>query len=216
MKLSKNVDEFRNSYKRFGYADSKTLLKAIGSGLITVRDMFQKLRPKEEEIQESTKGEESNRFFNFSRSNTNGIILDGIENILVNFGKCCNPIPGDDLIGFVTRGRGVTVHQSACKSLPLLSHESDRLVPVNWNVKSSDQFNVRLKIIGQDYKGWLKDMSECISKQNVNITSVDIKVHETVAEALFIVQVNNNRQLNRLMRKMTKLKHIDYVERAGR
>ena len=58
-------------------------------------------------------------------------------------------------------------------------------------------------------------MSECISKQNVNITSVDIKVNETVAEALFIVQVNNNRQLNRLMRKMTKLKHIDYVERAG-
>ena len=75
---------------------------------------------------------------------------------------------------------------------------------------------MRLKIIGQDYKGWLKDMSECISKQNVNITSVDIKVNETVAEALFIVQVNNNRQLNRLMRKMTKLKHIDYVERAGR
>ena len=216
MKLSKNVDEFRNSYKRFGYADSNTLLKAIGSGLITVRDMFQKLRPKEEEIQESTEDEYSNRFFNFARSNTNGIILDGIENILVNYGKCCNPIPGDDLIGFVTRGRGVTVHQSACKSLPLLSHESDRLVPINWNVKSSDQFNVRLKIIGQDYKGWLKDMSECISKQNVNITSVDIKVNETVAEALFIVQVNNNRQLNRLMRKMTKLKHIDYVERAGR
>ena len=75
---------------------------------------------------------------------------------------------------------------------------------------------MRLKIIGQDYKGWLKDMSECISKQNVNITSVDIKVNETVAEALFIVQVNNNRQLNRLMRKMTKLKHIDYVERADR
>ena len=216
MKLSKNVDEFRNSYKRFGYADSNTLLKAIGSGLITVRDMFKKLRLKEEEIQESTKDEESNRFFNFVRSNTNGIILDGIENILVNFGKCCNPIPGDDLIGFVTRGRGVTVHQSACKSLPLLRHESDRLVPVNLNVKSSDQFNVRLKIIGQDYKGWLKDISECISKQNVNITSVDIKVNETVAEALFIVQVNNNRQLNRLMRKMTKLKHIDYVERAGR
>jgi GTP pyrophosphokinase len=216
MKLSKNVDEFRNSYKRFGYADSNTLLKAIGSGLITVRDMFQKLRPKEEEIQESTEDEDSNRFFNFARSNANGIILDGIEDILVNYGKCCNPIPGDDLIGFVTRGRGITVHQSACKSLPLLSHESDRLVPINWNVKSSDQFNVRLKIIGQDYKGWLKDMSECISKQNVNIASVDIKVNETVAEALFIVQVNNNRQLNRLMRKMTKLKHIDYVERAGR
>ncbi len=108
------------------------------------------------------------------------------------------------------------MHTSSCKSLPLLSHESDRLLPVDWNVKSSEQFNVRLKIIGQDYKGWLKDISECISKQNVNIASVDIKVNENIAEAHIIVQVNNNRQLNRLMRKMTKLKHIDYVERSGR
>ena len=84
------------------------------------------------------------------------------------------------------------------------------------STSSSEQFNVRLKIIGQDYKGWLKDISECISKQNVNITSVDIKVNENIAEAHIIVQVNNNRQLNRLMRKMTKLKHIDYVERSGR
>ena len=97
-----------------------------------------------------------------------------------------------------------------------MSHESDRLIPVNWNVKSSDNFNVRLKVVGQDYKGWLKDMSECISKQNVNITSVDIKVIESVATAHFIVQINNNRQLNRLIRKITNLKKIDYVERVVR
>ena len=90
------------------------------------------------------------------------------------------------------------------------------MIPVEWNVKSSDHFNVRLRIISQDYKGALKDMSECISKQNVNIASVDIKVKESVAVAHFIVQVKNNRQLNRLMRKMTKLKNVDYVERAGR
>jgi GTP pyrophosphokinase len=184
--------------------------------MITVRDMFRKLRPQEEEIEEQTEEEESTKFFDFARSKTKGIILDGIDNLMVNFGKCCNPIPGDELIGFVTRGRGITVHQSSCKSLPLLSHESDRLIPVDWNVKSTDNFNVRLRIVGLDYKGWLKDMSECISKQNVNIASVDIKVTDSVAVAHFIVQVNNNRQLNRLIRKMTKLKHIDYVERAGR
>ena len=108
------------------------------------------------------------------------------------------------------------MHRSSCKSLPLLNHESDRLVPVDWNVKSSDYFNVLLKIVGLDYKGWLKDMSECISKQNVNIASVDIKIKDSIAEARFIVQVNNNRQLKRLMQKMTKLKNIDYVERTGR
>ena len=216
MKMLKDKDEFRESFSRFGYSDINSLLSALGSGVITVRDMFAKLRPTEEVEIEKTEEDESNRFFDFARSKTKGIILDGIDNLMVNFGKCCNPIPGDELIGFVTRGRGVTVHQSACTSLPLLSHESDRLIPVNWNVKSSDNFNVRLKVVGQDYKGWLKDMSECISKQNVNITSVDIKVIESVATAHFIVQVNNNRQLNRLMRKITNLKKIDYVERVVR
>ena len=216
MKMLKDTNEFRESFSRFGYSDTGALLKAIGSGIITVRDMFRKLRPQEEEMDERTEEEESTRFFDFARSKSKGIILDGIDNLMVNFGKCCNPIPGDELIGFVTRGRGITVHQSTCKSLPLLSHESDRLIPVEWNVKSSDHFNVRLRIISQDYKGALKDMSECISKQNVNIASVDIKVKESVAVAHFIVQVKNNRQLNRLMRKMTKLKNVDYVERAGR
>ena len=216
MKMLKDTNEFRESFSRFGYSDTGALLKAIGSGIITVRDMFRKLRPQEEEMDERTEEEESTRFFDFARSKSKGIILDGIDNLMVNFGKCCNPIPGDELIGFVTRGRGITVHQSTCKSLPLLSHESDRLIPVEWNVKSSDHFNVRLKVVVQDYKGALKDMSECISKQNVNIASVDIKVKESVAVAHFIVQVKNNRQLNRLMRKMTKLKNVDYVERAGR
>jgi GTP pyrophosphokinase len=75
---------------------------------------------------------------------------------------------------------------------------------------------VRLKIKGQDSKGWLKDISECISKQNVNIASVDTKTKDSLVEAHFIVQVNNNRQLNRLIRKITKIKNIDYVERTSR
>ena len=216
MKLSSEMDEFKKSYNKFGFADSKSLLMALGTGVLTVRDMFKKIRPKEEVFEKDVLENKPNRIFNFSSNNPKGITLDGIDNLLINFGKCCNPIPGDELIGFVTRGRGVTIHRSVCNSLPLLNNESDRLVPVDWNVKSSDQFNVFLKVVGQDYKGWLKDMSECISKQNVNIASVDIKVNDNIAEAQFIVQVNNNRQLKRLMNKMTKLKNIDYVKRPGR
>ena len=87
---------------------------------------------------------------------------------------------------------------------------------MDWNLKSSNFFNVLIKVIGQDCKGWLKDISECIAKQNINITSVDIKVNNKIAEAQFIVQVKNNRQLNRLIRKVEKLEKIDQVERVGR
>ena len=215
MKLTNEKDALLKAFSRFGFADERSLLIAIGTGVLTVREIFQKIRPKEE-IEEISENINKNKFFDFARAQTKGIIIDGIDSLLINFGKCCNPIPGDDLIGFVTRGRGVTVHTSACKSLPLLSHESDRLVPVDWNVKSSEQFNVRLKIIGQDYKGWLKDISECISKQNVNITSVDIKVNGAVATAFFIVQIKNKRQLDRLIKKLSFVKSVDKVERVGR
>ena len=216
MKLYGDLEEFKNSYNKFGFADSKSLLMSLGTGLLTVRDMFRKIRPKEDINEKEILENKSNKIFNFPRNNPKGITLDGIDNLLINFGKCCNPISGDELIGFVTRGRGVTIHRSECNSLPLLNNESDRLVPVDWNVKSTEQFNVLLKVVGQDYKGWLKDVSECISKQNVNIASVDIKVNDNIAEAQIIVQVNNNRQLKRLMNKMTKLKNIDYVKRPGR
>ena len=209
MKSSSLINDFKNSYARFGYADTQSMLKAIGTGVLTVRDVFKKLKPKQDEL-EISEIEDKSSFYNLNRGK---IVLDGIENLLVNFGKCCNPIPGDDLIGFVTRGRGVTVHQSSCKSLPILSNESDRLLPVHWNIKSSENFNVHLKVTGLDYKGWLKDVSECISKENVNITSVDIKAKDSIAQANIIVQVKNNRQLNRLVGKITKLKNIDYVER---
>jgi GTP pyrophosphokinase len=216
MKLYSDLEEFKNSYNKFGFADSKSLLMSLGTGVLTVRDMFRKIRPKEDINEKDILENKPNKIFNFPSNNPKGITLDGIDNLLINFGKCCNPISGDELIGFVTRGRGVTIHRSECNSLPLLNNESDRLVPVDWNVKSTEQFNVLLKVVGQDYKGWLKDVSECISKQNVNIASVDIKVNDNIAEAQIIVQVNNNRQLNRLMSKMTKLKNIDYVKRPGR
>ena len=176
--------------------------------------MIKKLRP-QSPIEHSNEKKTKN-LFNLRKSKPSNIVLNGIDNIMVSFGKCCNPIPGDDLIGFVTRGRGITVHIVSCKSLPLLSHETDRLVPVDWTVKRSEYFSVQLKITGQAYKGWLKDISECISNQNINITSVDTKVKDYVSTALFIVQLNNVRQLRRLIRKITKLKKVDFVERIGR
>ena len=212
MKSTRLINEIKNSYPKFGYADIHSMLRAIGTGILTVREIFNKLWPKEDKIEFNDKVNLP-PFYSFNRKE---VILDGIENLLVNFGKCCGPIPGDDLIGFVTRGRGVTVHQSSCKSLPLLKNDTDRLLPVHWNVNASENFSVDLRITGLDYKGWLKDVSECISKENVNITSVDIKAKDSIAEANIIVQVKNNRQLNRLMRKITKLKNIDHAERVGR
>lgn len=212
LKLINLLDEVKGAYKKFGFGGTDQLMEAIGKGEISIRDILDKIKPDEVQTEEV----EPSSFFSFKRKESRNIKLEGISNIMANFGKCCNPIPGDDMLGFITRGRGITVHRSDCSSLPLLNKESDRLVPVEWEVSRKDFFNVQLKVVGQDRKGLLKDMTESISKLNINMTSVDIKVKEAVATAIFIIQVNNLKQLDRVIRIMSKVKSIDFVERAQR
>jgi len=212
LKLINLLDEVKGAYKKFGFGGTDQLMEAIGKGEISIRDILDKIKPDEVQIEEV----EPSSFFSFKRKESRNIKLEGISNIMANFGKCCNPIPGDDMLGFITRGRGITVHRSDCSSLPLLNKESDRLVPVEWEVSRKDFFNVKLKVVGQDRKGLLKDMTESISKLNINMTSVDIKVKEAVATAIFMIQVNNLKQLDRVIRIMSKVKSIDFVERAQR
>ena len=212
LKLLNLLDEIKAAYKKFGFGSTDQLMEAIGKGEISIRNILEKIAPQEEQVEEP----EASSFFSFKRKESKSIKLEGISNIMANFGKCCNPIPGDDLLGFITRGRGITAHRSDCSSLPLLNKESDRLVPVEWEVSRKDFFNVQLKVVGEDRKGLLKDMTESISKLNINISSVDIKVKEAIATAILIIQVNNLKQLDRVIRIMSKVKSIDFVERAER
>jgi len=207
--------KIESSFQKFGLNNTDQLLEAIGKGDLTVRKILEKIDPSDISISDKDEEKEEKRFFDFARSKTKGIKLQGIDNLMVTFGKCCNPIPGDEMIGFVTRGRGITVHRSDCKSLPLLNKESDRLVPVEWDVEKKDLFNVRLKIVGQDRKGMLNDLTDCITKSDLNILSVELKVKDAVATTFFIIQVNNVRQLERMIKKMTNTPGVDYIERSG-
>ena len=215
MKMKNKYEEIEKSYQKFGFNKIEQLLEAIGKGDLTIRDILQKINPEQEDALDQDTPEAETSFFNFARSKTKGIKLQGISNLMVSFGKCCNPIPGDEMIGFVTRGRGITVHKTDCSSLPLLNKESDRLIPVEWDVDKKDFFNVRLKVVGEDRKGLLNNLTDCINKFDINIVSVDSKVKDTLAIIYFIIQINNVRQLERIFRKMTKISGVDFIERTG-
>ena len=213
LKRKDDITEIKESYGKFGLNSLDQLYESIGNGTILVRDIFIKLKPKEKiQIEEDEKDQA--RFLDFARSSSKGIKLQGIKDLLVSFGKCCNPIPGDEMVGFITRGRGLTVHRTNCNSLPILQEESDRLMPVEWDVSKKEYFNARIKVISQDSPGILKKISECISSVNVNIASVDLKVTDNFATAYFIVKVNNVKQLDRMMKKLIAIKEIDFVERT--
>ena len=210
------ITDVKESYAKFGHNNLNSLLEAIGSGDLFIRDILKKVLPEEGVELDNEPVEEEKRFLDFARSHSKGIKLQGIKNLMVTFGKCCNPIPGDEMVGFVTRGRGITVHHSSCKSLPLLNEESDRLMPVEWDVARSDIFNVRLKVESLDRKGMLKEITEVISSSNINITSVDMKVKDVLSTGYFIVQVNNLKQLDRVIKKVSKIPGVDGVERTGK
>ena len=215
LKRKSIMDELIESYSKFGYNNSDSFLEAIGSGLISIRDILNKISPNEKNDVEEETSEGESKFLDFARGRSKGIKIQGITNLMVSFGKCCNPIPGDEMIGFITRGRGVTVHRSSCKSLPLLNEESDRLIPVEWDVGRSDIFNVRLRVESIDRKGMLREITEVISSSNINITSVDMKVKDALSTAFFIIQINNIKQLDRIINKVIKIPGVDNVDRTG-
>jgi GTP pyrophosphokinase len=215
LKRLQDLDEIKGSYEKFGLNSLEKLYESLGNGNLLVRDIFRKLSPKEQILDEDAKDKEE-RFIDIARSSSKGIKLQGIKDVMVNFGKCCNPIPGDEMVGFITRGRGLTVHRTNCNSLPILNEDSDRLIPVEWDVSKNEYFSARIKVISQDSPGILKKISECISSLKINISSVDLKVTDNFATAYFIVRVNNVKQLDRMIKKLITIREIDFVERTDK
>jgi len=183
----------------------------IARGHITTREIILKYTPNLEVVEEKKESSLTEKFIELARGQTKGVKVGGISNTLINFGKCCNPIPGDEVVGYITRGKGVTVHRSACPNLPVLGTE-DRFIDVDWD-KSGLSYLVRLNITASDRKHLLKDISEKVSLLNIYIQSIDMKAHDGFAKCTLIVQVRDTRQLERLFRKLKQLTNIISISR---
>ena len=131
---------------------------------------------------------------------------------MFKFGRCCTPIPGDNIIGYLTKGQGVTVHRAECKSIDHLK-SPDRFVNVEWNISAKKTFIVRLKMIFEDRKNLLKDLTEATSTLNIYIKSIDMKAVDSVATCLLVVEISDKNQLDKLIRKLQQVQSIDHIER---
>lgn len=215
IELSKKIQD---AHDTLGYKTRDELIAAIGDGTLMIRDILKKLFPSDESktLAEADKIVDGDSFLRLARGTARGVKLQGISDLLVSFGKCCNPIPGDDLMGFVTRGRGITLHRADCASLPLLDEDSDRIIPVDWDVGKNETFSVRIKVVSQDRFGILKEISEAIADDDINISSVDLRTKDNIVTAYFVVQVSNKKQLERIKKRIIKIPGIDYIERTVR
>lgn len=213
LRLSKEAKKIRNSYGEIGYDSEDKMLAAIGSGHRTITSLLNKIYPDLSFTPPKVQKDQNESFFRRARRNTKGVTIAGIDNVMITFGKCCNPIPGDPIIGFITRGRGVTVHRTDCDTVGPNLTEKERLIEVQWGGERNQRFLVRLKVMAQDRKHFLRDLTERISSFDVNIESLTMKAEEDLIVGLVVLEVDGVRQLDKIRNRILMVDGVISVER---
>jgi len=137
--------------------------------------------------------------------------VDDIDDIMVNFAKCCNPIPGDEISGYISRGRGIIVHTKNCPYIKKM--DAERIVNVEWNVREEYNYPVHIKVVCDDLKGILTEVSSVISAFDINISYAQIETIDMVATCNFVIDINNLHQLNQVLSAIRQLKFVKSIER---
>jgi GTP pyrophosphokinase len=164
---------------------------------------------------EAAKKEENllKKFLSKARGSAKGVRVQGLDNLLINFGKCCQPVPGDRILGFITQGQGVVIHRSDCKNILKLMENPERNIEVEWDVERDKHFMVRLHMLGEDRKNFLRDVSDSISQTDTNIVSVEMRAQDSLVHSSIIIEVQNLQHLTRVINKISNVKGVINVER---
>ena len=205
-----------NDPHKMGYNNSDLIFSNFAKGKHTFKEILEKydVHIDELELDETdTKDTLTQRFLRKARGIAKGVRVGGIDNAMISFPKCCSPIPGDNIIGYITRGKGVTVHRVNCSNLPIKQNK-DRFIDVEWDLTGSGMFLVRLKIVFEDRKDLLKDLTESTSSLNINIKSVDISALDGLATCLMIIEVKNINELETLQQKIVNSVNPMKIERV--
>ena len=198
-----------------GYNNVNIIFSNIAKGKIIIKDLIPKYDDSGIDLEEidSIKSESlTQKFINKARGIAKGVRVGGISNALISFPKCCSPIPGDDILGYITKGRGVTVHRIECNNIPL--SDKNRFIEVEWDFAKNSSFLVRMKIDIEDRKHLLKDLTESTSSMNINIKSVDISAADGIATCLLIIEIVDIKQLNNLKNRIVKNINPISIERV--
>ena len=188
------------------------LLALIGYGKISAKHVTHQLLHDGEEVEEKKSLlERVKERFRKAPSDV-GISVTGIDNVMVRFAKCCNPLPGDDIIGCVTRGRGITIHESDCPMVKEMDPE--RVIDAQWNVSEKQTFSAGIVVTCSDKKGLLSELSNVIYSLGVNTTYVNINATPSdSAICAFQLDVRDLKQLNMIIAELNKLKSVLHVKR---
>ncbi|MBU2700899.1 GTP pyrophosphokinase [Sporomusaceae bacterium BoRhaA] len=148
---------------------------------------------------------------------SHGVLVKGENGLLVRLARCCNPVPGDEIIGFVTRGRGVSVHRADCLNILNNQAEFERMIEVSWDVSLDQVYPVTVEVTGTDRAGLLSDIMVLSSEEKINISTINAKVHKNKSAVITLsFELKNVSQLELVMTKIRRIKDVYTVQRSVR
>ena len=214
--------------KKYGFKDWDSVLAAIGHGGLKEGQVVNRLAEEygkdhrqaiTDEVVLERVAEAAKNKVHIAKSKS-GIVVKGIDDMAVRFSRCCNPVPGDEIVGFVTRGRGLSIHRTDCINMIHLSEsERARLIPAEWETevteKSGGQYLAEIKMYANDQQGLLMEISRIFTEGNVDVKSMNVRTSKkgtATIEMGFIV--HGREELERIVKKLQQLSGIIDIERA--
>jgi len=196
--------------QKLGYDSTERVYGMVGQGDLSAHHVIRKLFPEAEK-----KAEPSGlrRILTFTRRKEGGVRVQGLNNVMIRFAQCCQPLPGESIIGIVTRGRGISVHRSDCSNALPPVVELERRIAVDWDVARENAFRVHLSVEGENRRGLLADVSAAITGLDTNILSGTMEADGHRAIGRFVVEVEDLPHLRRVIKVVEKLKGVDRVRR---
>ena len=205
------ADRLREAAVLVGLPDEDELLAALGNGDVSLLQIVQSLRgqPAAEEAPPAAPAAPA------PPSTARGVRVRGVDNVLMRFGRCCSPLPGDRVLGYITRGRGVSIHRADCPNIQFLRTQPERLVEVEWEASPDGTYHVEIEVEALDRVGLLKDILGAVTETKTNVVSVNARVRkDKVGIVNIVVDIRNVTQLTAVMQRIGVVPEVYSVERV--
>lgn len=219
-----HAELFKNEYinpmlDRYKYKTLDEMYASVGFGAMTATKIIARMlieyrkEHKEDVIEEKIEELETHQQRK-EKPSSSGIIVKGIDNCLIKLSKCCNPLPGDEIIGYITKGRGVSVHRKDCVNINELLKEENRIIDVQWYNQEKVKYTVEIAIYANDRNGLLADIVQKINESKAKLLGVNAKASkERIATTEVTLEVDSLESLNKIMRELRKIDSVYEVNR---
>jgi GTP pyrophosphokinase len=208
------TDKFKNVLNEHTLNDVDDMLALIGYGKLSAKQVVHHFITDEEKTEKTNLFKKVTDKIKKSASSDAEVSITGVDDIMVKFAKCCNPLPGDDIVGYITRGRGVSIHVYDCPKIQDM--DAERIIDVKWNIEREHTHSVSIRVVCRDKRGLFADLSNVISALGINISYANLETSEDqFATCDFQIDVKDLSELNRMISGLRNLKNVISVDRVS-